>query len=89
MNAYGYIEKRKLSGDNLRNLCISKNWYTCGDGKEYNHLLYILADKKDNITSDDIFKIASDILSHSKTEYDFENVCFLIASTCVSIFERI
>ena len=44
-----YKEIRQINADSLRRLCISKRWYTGGDNAAYNHLLYDLADDKENI----------------------------------------
>lgn len=78
-------ETRKLSQDNLRNLCIEKNWYTKGSNKEYDNMLELT--NKENITTNDIVEIAIDIKEHSNTEYDITNICFEIARICYSLFE--
>ena len=57
-----YKEIRQINADSLRRLCISKRWYTGGDNAAYNHLLYDLADDKENITTEDIVEIAQDIM---------------------------
>lgn len=64
----GYREIRRIFSDDLRNLCIKKDWYTRGNCKEYCHLLNELAHEKENITTDDIVEIAQDILNHSDTD---------------------
>lgn len=63
-----YKEIRQINADSLRRLCISKRWYTGGDNAAYNHLLYDLADDKENITTEDIVEIAQDIMEHSNTD---------------------
>ena len=78
---YGYKTIRKLLVDDLRELCIKKNWYTRGDTDEFHNMLNMA--KKDDITSDDIVDIASDIIEHSNiNEYKFTNVCNAILSEC-------
>ena len=80
-----FIEKRVLYNDDLRNLCISKNWYTKGDNEQYSKLL-----KKcnDNMTTEDIIEIAEDILQHSKTEHYLESIAFEISKMMYSFFEE-
>lgn len=72
---YGYKVVRKLSSDALRALCIERAWYTRGDNEAYSNML-AMANKED-ITSDDIVEIASDIIEHSSNLSidDFTNVC--------------
>lgn len=56
----------------LRNLCIRKNWYTNGSTSEYNNMLQIA--NKENITAEDIYKTAVDIIEHSNLE-NYANSC--------------
>lgn len=73
-------EVRKISAASLRNLCIEKNWYTKGDSDDYRHLLFVMADYKENITTEDIEEIARDIIEYSdiSTE-EFTSVCSEVA----------
>jgi hypothetical protein len=87
MNKYGYKEIRKLHWHDLRNLCISKNWYMLGNNEEYEQLESLT--NKDNITTDNIVEIATDIYSHSNTEYEITNICFEIARICNAYFEEV
>lgn len=95
---YGYREIRTLSTTNLRGLCIMEDWYTGGTVKEYSNLMEMT--RKDNITTDDIVEIATDIIEHSETakakfekasggEDFYLHVMFLLAEACDSYFERI
>ena len=95
---YGYREIRTLSTTNLRGLCIMEDWYTGGTVKEYSNLMEMA--RKDNITTDDIVEIATDIIEHSETakakfekasggEDFYLHVMFLLAEACDSYFERI
>jgi len=78
---YGYKEIRRISASALRSLCIENDWYTHGDNDEYGHLLLDLAQHKENITTDDIVEIASDIIEHSGLSVrDFEDVAFKVAN---------
>ena len=79
-------ERRTLRSDDVRRLCIEKNWYTRGDCEEYNKVLKL--SNCEDVTTDLIVKIAEDIKAHSNTEYDVENICFEIARICYSFFEQ-
>lgn len=88
MNKYGYKEVRKLYDDNLRSLCISKNWYTRGNCEEYQNLMSMC--NKENITTDDIVEIATDIMSHSNDpERPFTSYAFEVARICTTFIEEI
>lgn len=92
---YGYREVRKLNADDLRSLCIKECWYTRGSCVEYINLLKHV-DKIEDVTTDDIVEIASDIYSHSNIE-DFGytmsdvilNIMFKLGKICVTIFEEV
>ena len=86
-------ERRTLRGDDVRRLCIEKNWYTRGDCEEYNQVLML--SNCEDITTDLIVRIAEDIYSHSDKDYwkdcesdPVENICFEIARICYSFFEK-
>lgn len=88
MNKCGYKEVRRLYSGALRGLCIAKNWYTKGNCDEYMNLLNMC--DKENITTDDIVEIATDIMSHS---YDSEerlltSYAFEVARICVTFIEE-
>ena len=81
---YGYKEIRRISASALRALCIENDWYTQGDNDEYGHLLLDLAQHKENITTDDIIEIASDIIEHSNLSIKYlESVAFDVANIAV------
>jgi len=86
-----YIETRILSRESLRSLCISNNWYTCGDNEQYDRLLDRLNDKDgcpENMTTDKLAEIADDIMEHSViTDYTITTVMFELARACNSFFE--
>ena len=85
---YGYREIRKIHADSLSNLCIAKNLYTRGNNEEYGHLLYDMAEGKENITTDDIVEIAQDITEHSDTDQEITSICFDIARIAITFFEE-
>lgn len=81
-----YKEVRLLGMDNLRKLCIEKNWYTLGDNEEYSNLL--TKAKKKGITTEDIADMALDIYNHSNHD-DFPTITgimFEISKKCFSLF---
>lgn len=94
---YGYKEIRTLHSSDLRALCIRENWYTGGTNEEYYNLMQMT--EKENITTDDIVEIATDIIEHSeRAKADFERATggenfylhcmFLIAEACNTYFEE-
>lgn len=84
-----YQEVRKLYFDDLRNLCIRKNWFTHGNCAEYDRLLDI-ARLNDNITTDHIVTMARMIVEHTDftDECNFESVCFELLHICNSFIEQ-
>ena len=85
---YGYEETRKISYDSLRGLCIANDWYSNGSNEEYDNLLESAAGI-DNITCDDLVEIATDIKSHSDTDFDIETIMYLINHICNVYFTEI
>lgn len=94
---YGYKEIRKLSSSELRALCIEQDWYTGGTNEEYYNLMSMT--EKENITTDDIVEIATDIIEHSDTakvkfeklsggEDFYTHVMYLIAEASYTFFEK-
>jgi hypothetical protein len=86
---YGYKVIRSLSMAALRQLCIEQDWYTNGDNYDYSNMLFKA--NKEDITSDDIVEIATDIIEHSSnlTLDDFMEVCDLILSKSYSFISEI
>lgn len=86
---YGYKVIRKLTMQALRQLCIDRDWYTDGDNEEYSNMLFMT--KKEDITSDVIVEIATDIIEHSSNLSldDFMEVCNLILSKSYSFMSEI
>lgn len=94
---YAYSEIRKLNSDDLRTLCIKEQWYTRGNSDEYCELLSSV-DKMENVTTDNIVEVATDIYSHSDFEddkadgYTIEeillNIMFKVGRICITIFNE-
>ena len=85
MSKYGIKEIRVINSENLRRLCIEKNWCTNCDNDQYQYILNLCY--KENITTDDIFSIAVQIEKYSNTEQKIETIMFDIARICNSYFE--
>ena len=90
-NVKEYREIRKISANALRQLCIDHDWYTAGDNDEYGHLLYDLANDKENLTTADIIEIASNIMEHSDLNDDctIESIAFDVAKIANVFFEEV
>jgi hypothetical protein len=96
---YGYKEVRHLGASQLRALCIKEDWYTGGTVNEYGNLLDMA--ERENITTDDIVEMATDIYEHSEEAmnrlkraagYDMsdclKHIMFAIAERCTTCFEE-
>lgn len=88
---WNFREVRKIRDESLRALCIKNDWYTRGNIEEYEHLLFDLADDKENVTTDDICEIAQDIIYHSEglLAEDFEHVAFEVLQIATTWLEEI
>lgn len=84
-----YKEIRKISASSLRALCVCQDWYTAEDNDEYGHLLYDLAQNKENLSTADIMEIAADIMEHSELDDDctIESVAFEVARIADVFFQ--
>lgn len=78
-------ETRKISMHNVRNECIKYNWYTKGNCDEYDYML-TFAKYLENVTTDDLETIATDIKIHSETDYEIESIMFVLANDCCTTF---
>lgn len=57
--------KKRIFRDELRRLCINKDWYTCGTVEQYDRLFNKL---HDDMTDEEILYVARDIYKHSAIE---------------------
>lgn len=93
---YGYKEIRKMHSDDLRRLCIFKNWYTAGRLESYENIL-TKVDNIKNITTPDLVEIAEDIYGNSDFDYMknegysmneiYCHIMFELSKICITIFE--
>lgn len=82
-------ECARMSWDDVRSLCIAKDFYTCGDCEEYDNLaqlIYSWEDAEQDITVDMLQVVAEDILQHSHTDYNLEAIMFELSRKCVRRF---
>lgn len=86
---YGYKVVRGITAGKLMALCIEKGWYTNGDNVAYSHMLGMA--KKEDITSDDIVEMATDIIEHSSNLSldDFTYVCDEILKKSYSFITKL
>ena len=83
----GYREVRFIYADELRRVCILRDWYKNGTNEDYSNMLDMTI--KENITTDDILKIATDIFEHSDlNSNDFLHVCNAVSSICHIFIEK-
>lgn len=78
-------EVRKISRENVRKACISRNWYTRGDCEEYEHILSYV-DNLERATTDELETIATDIKQHSNTDCEIKTIMFILANECCITF---
>lgn len=80
-----FKEVRTVSWDEVRSLCMAKRWYTRGSNEQYSALAgYIF--ELEEVTTEDLVYIASDILEHSSTEYDLEAILWELSRVCNTCF---
>lgn len=83
-----YKEIRKIRAENIRSLCVRKNWYTNGSIEEYKALLdYGFSEKE--ITVKELAEMAELILEHSATDYDIPSVMFELNEICNTYFVEV
>lgn len=56
-------EIKRIDQNKLRNMCINNNWYTTGTTSDYSNMFKMC--QRDNITVNQLYKIAKDIYDHT------------------------
>ena len=87
-----YTETRIMDADNLRRVCIENRWYTRGDNRAYNALFDRLYDENgchENITTEKLAEIATDIYEHSNiTDYTVTTIMYILEKdACMVTFD--
>ena len=59
-------EIKRIDTDKLRHICINNNWYTCGSNADYMNMFKMC--EKDNISTNQLYKITKDIYEHTDVE---------------------
>ena len=59
-------ESRWWSAQNVIDLCIRNNFYTCGCNREYEHMINYVREHEPTVTN--LYLVANDILNHSDDE---------------------
>jgi hypothetical protein len=81
-----YIEKRTITREALRSLCIEKQWYTNGTNEDYEYLMRY--DRFENLDTDDIMDMAANIKKHSITEHEITSIAFELNRVCITVYEE-
>lgn len=74
--------RRRIFRDELRRLCINKDWYTCGSIKAYDNLFNMLHVDMDDT---EIIGICIDIYDHT----DVEEIASNDGVSCEDVFDNI
>lgn len=80
------VEKRYLEPSTLINLCIRRNWFTCGTNEQYEDLLRFVRGTED-MTTGSLYVVATRILDHSETDQDITSILYDLAEVCITTFE--
>lgn len=80
-----FIEKRRIEMEGLKHFCCDYNLYTKGNNGDFSHML-LTASGIDNLTTEDISDIASDILYHSDTSLTIDIIMFYLVNDYVVTF---
>lgn len=82
-----YVVKESFwTSESVRELCIHHHLYNCGDCEEYDQILRFVEDNCP--TEESIYHVASDIKSHSDTEYEIPGIMTLLINESVKQYYR-
>lgn len=80
-------EKKVWHAADVRRICIKHDFYTRGDNKAYSAMLDMVDESEP--TTANIYKVAKDIKEHSVTDYEIENIMFVLGQDAVETFYTI
>lgn len=84
-------ETRRMSGFDLRSLCIRNDWFTRGDCAAYDKFLNLSGNGEKNITTADLYEMALTVEHYSDPAVldgmDTESIMFSLAQICYTTFE--
>ena len=80
---------RRWDADDVRQMCIDNDYYTCGNNEAYSEMLQFVRTAEP--TNNNLFRVAYDIVEHSDFDFVFSddesdciaNVMFLLENKCV------
>lgn len=82
------VETSIFDTRDIRNMCINRNLYTCGNNEDYSRMLNFAANA--DVTMENLFTIADDIAKHSDLNAygctyreSVENFIYVLANDCV------
>lgn len=82
-----FKERRILTQENLRKICIEYNFYTKGNNKDYANLMNFTKENV-NLNTEEIVGIANDIKIHSETDYSLLQIIEIVINKCYTIIEK-
>lgn len=83
-----FTETRTITCEDLRNLCIRRNWFTGADCEEYDEFLSRAA-RMQNITTEDLADLAAVVEQYSDTDgMDTEDIMWELNRACNVCFSR-
>lgn len=80
-------EKRMWDYLEVMEMCVAEKLYTCGNDQEYTKMLRFVSHAEP--TNENMVWVADDILKHSDTERNIEEMMFLLNKRCVNTFYTI
>lgn len=85
------IERQHLSATCVRSVCCECNLYTNGTNEQYDAMfsMVLALYPKSIITGEDLYPIAADILTHSRTDMDVESIMFALGEKITRCYEVI
>lgn len=83
-----YTETRTITCEDLRALCIRRNWFTGADCEEYDEFLSKAA-SMENITTEDLADLAAVVEQYSDTDgMEREDIMWELNRACNVSFSR-
>lgn len=88
-------ERRVISPEGVRRMCIGHEFYTCGDNAAYGAMLEKVGRNSDDMTNEVLYEIAEDIMEHTDPAridgMDVASMMFLIDNEvchhCFDVYE--
>jgi hypothetical protein len=78
-----YTETRTLLRNDIREICICRNWYMLGTNEEYENMMDLAAG---DITTETLAQIAQDIKDHSRTDCTVQQIMTILAGKVICTY---